>query len=285
MNLSPNLVGALLSLASFGLYACSDVTIKFLGQDLTAVQIIFAASLCTLPMILVVAVTSPGGLALRPALPGLAVLRVGLSLINSIFVSYTFTKLPIAQAYAIFFCMPLLIALLAVPLLREKLDLPRGLAILVGFSGVLIALRPGSVPLQFAHLTAILGASLGAANSILLRKIGGRERPAVMLLYPTLAQVVVLACVMPWVWHPMSPQNWSLAAFMGLVSIVGSLLIIAAYSRSAAVVVAPMQYSQIIWGAGLGVLIFGERLDGFMVLGISIIIAAGIYLLWRARAG
>lgn len=284
MTLSSNLVGALLSLASFGLYACSDVTIKFLGQDLMAVQIIFVASLCTLPMILVQALTSAGGLALRPALPGLSALRVGLILINSVFVSYTFTKLPIAQAYAIFFCMPLLITLLAVPLLGEKLDLARGLAILAGFSGVLIALRPGSVPLQFAHLTAILGASLGAANSILLRMIGGRERPAVMLLYPTLAQAVVLAFVMPWVWHPMTVQNWSLAALMGFLSVAGGLLIITAYSRSAAVVVAPMQYSQIIWGAGLGMLIFGEKMDLFMVLGISVIIAAGIYLLWRARA-
>lgn len=283
MTLSSNLVGALLALASFGLYACSDVTIKFLGLDMTAVQIIFVASLCTLPMILVQAVTSPGGLSLRPALPGLSGLRVVLILINSVFVSYTFTKLPLAQAYAIFFCMPLLITLLAVPVLGEKLDVARVLAILVGFSGVLIALRPGSVPLQFAHLTAFVGATLGATNSILLRMIGSRERPAVMLLYPTLAQVVVLSCVMPFVWHPMTVEHWSLAALIGLLSVFGGLFIIAAYSRSAALVVAPMQYSQIIWGAGLGVLIFGETMDGFMILGISVIIAAGIYLLWRAR--
>lgn len=283
MSLSPNLVGALLGLASFGLYACSDVTIKFMGLDLAAVQIIFTASLCTLPMILLQALTSSGGLSLRPALPGLALLRVGLILVNSVFVSYTFTKLPLAQAYAIFFCMPLLITLFAVPILGETLDSSRVMAVLVGFCGVLIALRPGSVPLQVAHLTAILGASLGAANSILLRKIGGRERPVVMLLYPALAQVVVLACVMPWVWHPMSLQNWSLAALIGGLSVLGGVLIITAYSRATAIVVAPMQYSQIIWGAGLGLVIFGEKMDGLMMFGITTIIGAGIYLLWRAR--
>ena len=131
-----------------------------------------------------------------------------LILVNSIIVSYTFTKLPIAQAYAIFFCMPLLITLLAVPFLGERLDLPRVLAIVVGFSGVLIALRPGSEPLQFAHLTAITGATLGALNSLILRKISHRERASVMLLYPTLAQITVLGALLPWVWQPMAPLTW-----------------------------------------------------------------------------
>lgn len=277
-----SLQGALLSLAAFGVYAVSDMTIKFMGQGMMAVQIIFTAALCSLPFILAQAALSPGGLALRPALPGWTAVRMALIVVNSVLVSYSFTKLPVGQAYAVFFCMPLLVTLLAVPLLGERLDAPRLLAILAGFSGVLIALRPGGGAIEFAHLTAIAGASLGALNSVLLRKIGSRERPAVVLLYPAGAQVLILGCLMPWVWQPMDAFQWLLAGMIGLMSTLGGVMIIAAYSRASAIVVAPMQYSQIIWGALAGALIFAEAMDGPMIAGIGVIIGAGLYLLWKA---
>lgn len=283
MTLPSAVQGALLGLASFGIYACADVTIKFMGIGLSPVQIIFAAAVFSLPLILLQAfVGSRGHLSLRPNLPGWTLVRVALILVNSVVVSYTFTKLPLAQAYAIFFCMPLLITVLAVPFLGERLDPPRVLAVLAGFSGVLIALRPGSEPLQFAHLTAIIGATLGACNSLILRKVNGRERSAVLLLYPTLAQVVLLGCLLPWLWQPMDLLAWGLAATVGILSVIGGILIIAAYARAPAIVVAPMQYSQIIWGAALGALIFGEKMDALMVAGISVIVGAGLYLLWKS---
>lgn len=277
-----SLQGALLSLAAFGVYAVSDMTIKFMGQGMMAVQIIFTAALCSLPFILAQAALSGGGLSLRPALPGWTVVRMALIVVNSVLVSYSFTKLPVGQAYAVFFCMPLLVTLLAAPLLGERLDAPRLLAILAGFSGVLIALRPGVGAVLFAHLTAIAGATLGALNSILLRKIGSRERPAVVLLYPAGAQVLILGCLMPWVWQPMDGFQWLLAGMIGLLSTFGGVMIIAAYSRAPAIVVAPMQYSQIIWGALAGALVFAEAMDTAMIAGIGVIIAAGLYLLWKA---
>ncbi len=274
--------GALLSLTGFSVYALSDMMIKFMGQGLEAPQIIFTAALCSLPFILIQAGASAGGFALRPALPGWMAIRVVLTVVNSVIVSYTFTKLPVGQAYAIFFCMPLLITLLAVPLLHERLDLLRGLAVLAGFAGVLVAVRPGAVPLQLAHLTAVGGATLGALISLMLRKIGARERPAVVLLYPAAAQVVVLGCVMPWLWQPMSGQSWFVAAMIALFSTVGGVLVIKAYARAPAIAVAPMQYGQIIWGALCGALIFDERMDGLMILGIAVIIGAGLVLLWKS---
>lgn len=279
---NPSVQGALLGLCSFGLYALSDVTIKFMGQGLMAVQIIFTAALCSLPFILLQAATSAGGFSMRPVLLKWTVVRIGLTVVNSVIVSYTFTKLPIAQAYAIFFCMPLIITVLAVPLLGERLDLARVMAVVVGFSGVLIALRPGSIPLQLAHLTAIMGATLGALNSLLLRKIGNKERPSVILLWPALAQVLILAIFLPWVWQPMGLFAWSLALLIGVLSTCGGILIIAAYSRAPAIVVAPMQYSQILWGSLCAALIFGEKMDALMVLGIGVIIGAGLYLLWKS---
>jgi S-adenosylmethionine uptake transporter len=279
---NPAVQGACMSLLAFGVYAFADVTIKFMGLGFSAVQIIFCAALFSMPCILLQAILSPGRLSLRPKLLGWTLVRVVLIVTNSVIVSYTFTKLPLAQAYAIFFCMPLFVTLLAVPFLGEPLDTPRMLAVLAGFCGVLIALRPSSIPLQFAHLTALTGATLGALNSILLRKIGSRERPSVVLLYPAMAQVLFLALFLPWLWQPMAAFDWSLAALIGVLSAVGGLLIIAAYTRASAIVVAPMQYSQIIWGALCGALIFHEKMDALMALGIAVIIAAGLYLLWNS---
>jgi S-adenosylmethionine uptake transporter len=182
----------------------------------------------------------------------------------------------------VFFLMPLLIALLAVPVLGEAMDLPRGLAILGGLLGVLVALRPGQEPLQWGHLAALAGASFGAVSYIILRKTSGVERPGVVLVYPLAAMVLALGCVMPWVWVPMTMRDLGLTFLMAVELYVGGLMIVAAYRHAAAIIVAPMQYSQIIWAGVFGGLLFGERLDALTLAGIAIIILCGLFILWRS---
>ncbi len=284
MQALPNpLRGALLSLAAFAAYAGSDVSIKALGLSLHALQVMFVAALCTLPWIVAQILVTDRRASLRPVLPGWTVLRLALTIVNSALVTYVFTQLPLAQAYAVFFTMPLMITVLAWPMLGEPIDPWRGAIVLVGFCGVLIALRPGEVTFEAAHLAAFLGATLGAVNSLILRKIGHRERAGVILLYPVLGQVVAGAMALPYVWRPMALQDWAIAAQMGLLGTVGGLCIIAAYRLAPAIVVAPMQYSQIIWAGILGYLIFGERLEPMTALGIGVIIAAGLALLVLAN--
>ena len=280
---SPNsnpLLGAFLSLGAFGLYATTDTIIKAMGQNMTAFQVIFTAALCALPFILLRAFWGEGTVSLRPVLPGITLARVVIILVNAVFVSYSFAHLELSEAYSIFFCMPLMITVLAVPFLGEKLDTIRIIAVLVGFAGVLVALRPGSEALKFAHLTALIGASMGALNSLLLRKAGGREKASVMLLYPALAQVVALGALMPMFWVPMTTGMWGAAWAVGALSTVAGVMIIAAYAQAPAAVAAPMQYSQIIWGAFYGWLLFSETMDFYRALGITIIVGAGLWLLW-----
>ena len=274
--------GALLALASFCAYACSDVSIKALGQNLNSFQVMFFAAACTLPFILGQIFWRDRRASLVPALPKLTALRVVITLFGSGFVTYTFTHLPLAQCYAIFFTMPLMITVLAWPLLGEPIDPVRGVIILIGFGGVLYALQPGTTHFQLAHLTAICGATTGALNSLILRKIGHREKSGVILLYPVLAQVIGAGCIMPFVWHPLSLQDWQIGVQMGILGTAGGLFIIAAYRVAPAIVVAPMQYSQIIWASALGLLFWGERPSMTTTLGISVIIAAGMLLLFAA---
>ncbi len=283
MSTSPTpLRGALLSLAAFCAYACSDVSIKALGQDLNSFQVMFFAAVCTLPFVLGQIFWMDRKASLKPALPWLTAARVLITLFGSGFVTYTFTHLPLAQCYAIFFTMPLIITLLAWPLLGEPIDPVRGMIILLGFGGVLIALQPGTTHFQLAHLTAICGAVTGALNSLLLRKIGHREKSGVILFYPVLVQAIGAGAIMPFVWHPLSLHDWQIGLLMGFLGTAGGLFIIAAYRAAPAIVVAPMQYSQIMWASALGLLFWGERPSLATALGIGVIIAAGLMLLFAA---
>ena len=274
--------GALLSLCAFCAYACTDVSIKALGRDLNSFQVMFFAAACTVPFILAQIFWMDRKASLKPALPGLTALRVLITLFGSAFVTYTFTHLPLAQCYAILFTMPMIITLLAWPLLGERIDPGRGLIILLGFGGVLIALQPGTTQFQLAHLTAICGAITGALNSLLLRKIGHRERSGVILLYPVLVQALATSLIMPFVWHPLSLHDWQIGILMGFLGTAGGLFIIAAYRTAPAIVVAPMQYSQIMWASALGYLFWGERPSLATASGIGVIIAAGMLLLFAA---
>lgn len=282
MAMSPNLRGAFLSLGAFVAYACTDVSIKALGQNLPSFQVMFLASVCTLPFILAQIFWTDRRASLWPQLPGLTAIRVVISILGSGFVTYTFTHLPLAQCYAIFFTMPLMITLIAWPMLGEPIDPLRGLIILVGFGGVLIALQPGSTSFQLAHLTAICGAATGALNSVLLRKIGHRETAGVMLLYPTAFSALGAGLIMPFVWQPLSGHDLQIGLQMGLLGTLGGLLIIAAYRVAPSIVVAPMQYSQIFWASILGFLFFGEVPGEMTAIGIGVIIAAGMALLFVA---
>ena len=276
-----NLQGALLGLAACALFACSDITIKFLGAGYSPFQIVFFAGLMTFPLIAGQIATDPTMANLRPRQPALMALRSGISLLNSILGTYAFATLPMAQCYAIFFTMPMLITLLSVPVLGERIDLLRGMAVMAGLVGVVIALDPEAAQLQWGHAAAAVGAIMGAANFVLIRKTGGQERTIVMLLYPLILLMVVATVALPWVYQPMPLPDLGLSALMATVSFIGYFLIVAAYRRAPSIVVAPMQYSQIIWAAIFGVVLFDEHLSARVWIGMAVIIMAGLVIVTR----
>lgn len=279
------LAGAFLGLLAFGLYSGYDIAIKFLGSGYNSLQIMFFSGLLAFPLVLAQALFSKDQGSLKPKLPGWMALRTVVVIGNGLFGTYAFATLPLAQCYAIFFCMPMLIALLGVPLLGEKIDLPRGAAVILGLIGVMIALNPWAegpgAGLQWAHAAAFAGAGFGAMNYTILRRTGGTERTAVLLLYPMLAQLAVVTLALPFVYVPMPMADLAVTGFMALVGVAGSLVIIAAYRRARAIVVAPMQYSQIIWGALFGFLLFDEGLSLSLILGTGLIILSGLIIVSR----
>ena len=282
---SQNAKGALFALAAFGIYATHDVVIKFLGSDYTSFQIIFFSGLLGFPLITLMLMSDRTDGNLIPRHPWWSLLRAITAVTTGAAGFYAFSVLPLAQAYAILFAMPLLITVLAIPMLGEKVGPRRGIAVLVGMLGVLIVLRPGSADLSLGHLAALGAAITGAINSLIVRKIGHAERAAVLMIYPMLASVVATGAMMPFVYVPMPLEHLALMGLIAGLGFIAALLIIRAYREAPAIIVAPMQYSQIIWAVLYGSLFFDEYPDTWTVAGTAVIIASGVYIVLREGSG
>lgn len=279
--MGPNAKGALLALLAFAIYATNDTVVKFLGGIYSPVQTIFFSTLLSFPlaMLMIMRDATPG--TLLPAHPWWMAARTLATLITGVSAFYAFSVLPLAQTYSILFASPLLITLLAIPILGEKVRIRRGIAVLVGLVGVMVVLRPGQTHLSLGHLAALFAALGGSFASVIVRKIGADERPVVLLLYPMVANFVVMGIALGFVYKPLPVQHFGLLAVMALLGSIGGIVIIAAYKTGMAVVVAPMQYSQILWATIYGYFFFGETISRNTALGAAIIIASGIYIVLR----
>lgn len=275
------IAGPLMALLAFALYASHDAVVKHLGATYSAFQILFFSALLSFPLVVVMLLRDPTPGTLRPVHPWWSLLRTLAMVTSWAGAFYAFGVLPLAQTYAILFAMPLLITLLSIPILGERVGIHRGIAVLVGLAGVLIVLRPGAEALSAGHVGALLGAGGSALASVIVRRIGREERSAVLLLYPMVASCAMMGLLLPAVYVPVQLLDLAGMGVVGALSFVAALLIIAAYRRAEATVVAPMQYSQILWAAFFGYMFFNESPDLWTVVGAAVIIASGLYILFR----
>jgi drug/metabolite transporter (DMT)-like permease len=240
--MSSPLKGVLVGLAGFGLFSMADATIKFLGGSYNPVQIMAFAGLFTLPLIGHLWLKAP--VSLRPVHPWLMAIRTFALIGNGLLVTYTFTAMPLAEAYAIFFTLPLILTLLAWPVLGDRIDLTGGAAVLIGL-------------------------------------VGGAEASVPMLLYPVLGQTAAAFLLLPGRYVPMPADDLATVVLLSLGGFGGTLLMFAAYRAAPPVVVAPTQYSQIAWAALFGALFFAEPMTAGTALGMVIIAAAGLLVVLR----
>ena len=277
----PNAKGAVLALLAFATYSLHDVIVKWLGASYSPVQIVFFSGLFAFPMVTLFLIRDSQPGTLRPVHPWWMLTRTLAAVITGFTAFYAFSVLPLAQVYAILFAAPLLITLLAIPILGERVGIRRGGAVIVGLIGVLVVLRPGGTDLSLGHLAALVAAFASSLASIIVRKIGQDERSVVLLLYPILANFILMGAMLPFVYKPMPALELGGLALMSIMAFAASALVIMAYKAGEAVVVAPMQYSQIIWATFTGALFFDEFPDLWTAGGASIIIASGIYIVLR----
>ena len=275
-RLSPNATGALLALAAFFVFSTHDALIKRLADTYSPVQIVFSIALYSFPLVLLMLARDREPGTLIPQNPRLVLIRGVTVALSSITGFY---------AFSVLFGTPLMITLLSVPMLGEKVGWRRGLAVVVGMCGVLVVLRPGGADLSLGHLAALASATMGAFTSVITRKVGRQERSAVLLMYALMGNFILMGAALPFVYIPMPGTDLAVMVAIAVMAFTAMQLVILAYRRAEAVVVAPMQYSQIVWAVVYGALFFAEFPDLWTLVGASIVIASGLYIVLReARA-
>lgn len=268
------------ALAGFALFSMHDALIKSV-QGIPTFQIVFFVVLTSfVPFTLFVGVSKQAR-SLRPNLPLLVFLRC-LFTAGSLFSAfYAFGNLPMAEVYSLLFSAPVLITLLAIPLLGERVKFVRGLAIVLGLLGVIVVLRPGQATFSMGHAAALLAASCIACTSIVTRKIGSREHSLTLILYPMLTNVVLSGVALLFVYVPMPRDALIACCAAGLLSVIAQNFVIQAYRAAEAQFVAPMQYSQMIWAVLFGAVWFNETIDQWVIAGSSVIVLSGLMFIWR----
>ena len=284
-SLSANSTAALFGLAAYALFSTHDVFVKQLGATYSPFQIVFFSALLSFPLITVFLISDHKPGTLQPLHPWWIALRSFSGATSALCAFYAFSKLPLSEVYAFIFAAPLIITLLAVPILGETVRFRRGLAVLLGLIGVLIVLRPGATTMSSGHIAALTAAFAGALNSIIVRKIGNDERRVVMVLYPMMANLLLAAIVMPFVYVDVRLPDLGLFAVVSVLVLLAMTLLVVAYTCGDAQVVAPMQYSQIIWGTLFGALLFDEYPDWQTYAGTAVIVISGVYILKRETTG
>jgi drug/metabolite transporter (DMT)-like permease len=273
--------GVGLGALAFALFTVMDALIKWLSADYPVHQLVFSNGLFALVPVLLVSLRRGGLSRLRTQRLRLHVLRGLLGAAGGLLAFYAYSRLPLADAYAIIFTTPLMITALSLPVLGEQVGWRRWSAVAVGFLGVLIMLRPGLAPIGVGALAALGGACLSALSILLVRKLSTTESTASIALYSNLTVALTVAALLPFGGTLPGTLDFCLMAAAGLIGGIALLVLIEAYRRAPAALVAPFQYSQMVWAILLGLVVWGDVPETAKLLGATVVAASGLFILHR----
>jgi S-adenosylmethionine uptake transporter len=269
------------AIVTFWLFSSLDATVKWLSRDYPVLQITFVTSLIAFVPILVLVARSGGLKTLRPRRPFLVGLRAVLMTADTMLAFASFQHLPLADAYTLFFAAPMLVTALSVPLLGEHVGWRRWSAVVVGFCGVLIILRPGFATLTMGHLAALGAALCFALSGIILRRLGDTEPSGTLLVSTMAGLVLATAPTLPFIWVAPTPFDLALLTLGGLLAGLAHIGVVKAFRMAAPAIVAPFQYSQMLWAVLYGYVIFADVPEWRTLVGSAVIAASGLFILWR----
>jgi drug/metabolite transporter (DMT)-like permease len=265
-------------------FSLLDTSAKWLGGSMDPLQVVLARYAGSMAMVLLLfnPWSRPGVLRTkRPWLQaGRSLLLLGSTALNFIALQY----LQLAETVSIMFATPLLVALVSGPMLGEWPGPRRLAAIAVGFIGVLVITRPGFGGMHPAAFLSVIGCFCYAFYSLSTRVLSAYDSSETTMIYSGVAGTLVMLPLLPWIWTtPQTPLPWLLMLATGALGGFGHWLLILAHRLAPATVLAPFIYSQIIWMIALGYLVFGQLPDRWTFIGTAIVIASGLYLLYRER--
>ena len=279
------LTGIALMTGAVACFACLDASAKYLNGYIDTLEVVWARYFFSL--VTVFTLLPRYGLfgLVGTTRLGLQAGRGSLILATTLLAFVALRFLPIADTYAISFVAPLMVAAASVPLLGETIGRGQWLAILGGFLGVLVVVRPGLGAFSWAAGLPLLMAVGNVAVQIMTRRMSVGEGAATTMFYTSLAGSIGMSILLPFVWTPPSVAAWLLMAMMGAAGFAGQLLLFLAFRAAPASLVSPFAYTQIVWAIPIGWLAFGDLPDVATVCGGAIVVLSGLALARLGRRG
>ena len=270
----------LVSLATLA-FAALDAAAKWLVQTLPAIEVAWLRFATHVVWMAALLAPTQGRALVRVHSLRLQALRAAMLAAMTGLNFWALQYLQLAETGALQFSVPILIALLSAWLLGERLDARRWAAVVCGFAGVLLVIRPGSQAFHPALLLSALNALIYAAFALLTRRMAATETPESMQWLSAAGAALALApfALAQWRW-PEGAHTWALIAFTGLAGGVGHLLVAHAHRHASAATLGPFQYQQIVYMTLAGWWVFGQVPDAFVAAGAAVVVASGLYLLW-----
>lgn len=275
--------GILYLIAALLFFSCSDAASKYLAASMSTVQVTWLRFVIFALVMVPATWIAGGAAAFRSSRPGLQVLRSFSVLASALLFVAALRYLPMAEATAMAFVSPIFVTALSIPFLGETVGVRRWAAVVVGLMGVLVVVRPGTDAFEAAALLPLLSAFSWAVALIVTRKMSDADSPLTTLLYAAVIGFAATSVLVPFSWTPMGPLEIALGAVTGLTAAIAQGLIVLAFRQAGASLLAPFFYTQLIWSAGLGYLIFAHLPDRWTYAGAAIIAASGLYTAHRER--
>lgn len=278
-------LGILLMIATTFIFAMQDGISRHLADEYNVWMVVMIRYWFFAAFVLALATRKPGGIktVAKTHYPAIQFGR-GLLLALEVCVMVTaFTILGLVESHAVFTCYPLLVAALSGPILGEQVGWRRWAAIGIGFVGVLVILQPGLRVFSPAALIPLLAAFMFALYGLLTRYVAQKDGPTTSFFWTGIVGALTMSAIGIWFWEPMSARDWGWMIILCCTAILGHWLLIKSYDVAEASAVQPFAYLQLVFAVMIGMTIFNETLEWNVALGAGLVVAAGLFTLWRAK--
>jgi drug/metabolite transporter (DMT)-like permease len=277
---SPRMAGILLATGAYFLFSGQDAAVKWLATDYAIPLLLFMRSITIVLLVLIIG-RKPLVEQVLVSRNKLALLMRGAIILAAWLCYYTASRhLQLAEMVTIYFAAPMMITVLSVFLLHEKVGWQRWAGTSLGFVGVVVACAPGGVHFGWPVALVLAAALLWAYSNILVRQISRTETTIVQMLFSNGAFVIACGAMLPWIWSVPSWQAIGLMAFVGLAGAGGQYLLFEGFRLAPASLVAPFEYSSLLWAFALSYIVWGDIPQHGVFLGAGIIIASGLLVVF-----
>lgn len=282
--ITANVRGILSMLCAVGCFSLMDAAMKQLVASYAPMQVAFIRGAASLPCLLAAAWLLGRWGDLRPVRLGMHVARGFLSVFMLWTFVYAVGVLSLADAYSIFLCAPLLITALSQPVLGERVGVSRWCAIAIGLVGVVLMLRPsGTHMVTWGGLAALGAAAAYAVGAMFIRILSRSESAAATVFWPLAVMTLIAGLLAISTWRALEAQHWPWIVAIAITGTLGQQFITDAFRRASPAIVAPFEYTALLWGVGLDWLLWSALPDSRMYLGAGIVVTSGLYIIWRER--